>query len=184
MVDHDFPHNNCHFETPTSFSDAHLLNFRVTQCLKCHRSVSPRLRAKWRPRSAWQVLTSWCRWVMRWPRMSPSPPIPTSVALARQDMAGYHGWMPKSGLRMLQGVPAPVHMVIDLTLCRGYIRHKPQPTSRIYPTLANYSRGACHIRNNWFGIKRLGPFFYYSARGVCLYQELYGIISVNIPQNN
>ena len=34
-------------------------------------------------RSAWQVLTSWCRWVMRWPRMSPSPPIPMWVASAR-----------------------------------------------------------------------------------------------------
>ena len=52
------------------------------------------------------------------------------------------------------------------------------------PTLANYSKGACHIRNNIFGIKRLGPCFYYSARGACLCQELYGIISVNIPQNN
>ena len=85
------------FGIPTKFSKP----FWTCQTSSFHRLashppglrwVSPRLRVRWRPRSAWQVLTSWCRWVMRWPRMSPSPPIPTSAALARQWMSGWKFW--------------------------------------------------------------------------------------------
>ena len=35
-------------------------------------------------RSVWRVRISSSRWVMRWPRMNPSPPIPTWAALARR----------------------------------------------------------------------------------------------------
>ena len=50
---------------------------------------------------------------------------------------------------MLQGVPAPVHMVIDLTLCRGYIRHKPQPTSRPRYITMSTAFVACDMAPAW-----------------------------------
>ena len=40
-----------------------------------------------------------------------------------------------------------------------YARPSHDMSAMMAPTLGNYSRGACHIRNNWFGINSFRIFF-------------------------